>query len=112
MTNFKAGIFIRKPVDLKTIAEDIRHIKTMRANPIRMPHYIAAERHLSASEWAAFTNDLLNDYDWIAEFSAQNHPMIEGATPCIRVTGEGSTVAVIVDSEGYTYARYASIEGE
>ena len=55
-------------------------------------YYVAAEKHLTAAEWCCFTDTLLNDRAWIAEFSAQKHLPDNGATPCLRVTGDGSEI--------------------
>ena len=33
-----------------------------------------------------------------------------GATPCLRVTGDGSEIVLLIDPSGYSYARYVGIE--
>lgn len=101
--------FVRKPVCLDDVRDGIRRIID-HFGPERDSYYVAAERHLSQTEWAEFTADLFADRDWIEEFSNQDHPDIEGAPACIRVTGEGSETVLLVDPQGYTYARYVAIE--
>lgn len=101
--------FVRKPVCLNDVRSGTRWIID-HFGPARESYYIAAERHLSQMEWEDFTNSLLEDRDWIEEFSNQDHPDIEGASACIRVTGEDSEIALLVDPQGYTYARYVAIE--
>lgn len=65
---------------------------------------VAAEKHLTAAEWADFTGDFFRDRDWLANFARQN------VGDCIRVTGDGAQLALIVDPQGYGYARYVGIE--
>lgn len=101
--------FVRKPVCLNDVREGTRWIAA-HFGPARERYYVAEERHLSRMEWADFTTHLLEDRDWIEAFANQDHPAIDGAAPCIRVTGEGSEVTLLVDPQGYTYARYVAIE--
>ena len=101
--------FVRKPICLDDVRDGVRWI-IKHFGPERDSYYVAAERHLSQTEWAEFTSDLFADRDWIREFSNQNHPSIEGAPACIRVTGEGCETILLVDPQGYSYARYVAIE--
>lgn len=62
---------------------------------------------LSAEEYAAFTQSLLHDYDFIEE----NRELMgekDGVWHCLLVTGEGMEEGVLVQSEGASYARYSS----
>ena len=109
--------FVRKPTTLAVVQDALRNIKNLEkrlgTKITGTPYYIAQEKHLTAAEWEAFTGDLLADRDWIAKFSAHNRLMpMQHEMACIRVTGEGSTVALLVDPAGYTYARYVAIEGQ
>ena len=62
---------------------------------------------LSAGEYAAFTQAMLCDYDFITE-SAGLMGAWDGAWHCLLVTGEGMEEGVLVQSEGASYARYSS----
>lgn len=101
--------FVRKPVCLDDVRNGADLIR-QHFGPDHHAYYVAAERHLSQTEWTEFTADLFADRDWIEAFSNQDHPDIEGAPACIRVTGEGSETVLLVDPQGYTYARYVAIE--
>lgn len=62
---------------------------------------------LPEEEYAAFTQRLLSDYDFIE----QNRELMgekDGAWHCLLVTGEGMEEGVLVQSEGASYARYSS----
>lgn len=101
--------FVRKPVCLNDVRSGAEFIRR-HYGPDHHPYYVAAEHHLSQTEWAEFTADLFADCDWIEKFSNQDHPEIEGAPACIRVTGEGCKTVLLVDPQGYSYARYVAIE--
>lgn len=62
---------------------------------------------LPGEEYAAFTQRLLKDYDFIE----QNRELMgeKGSVwHCLLVTGEGVEEGVLVQSEGASYARYSS----
>ena len=109
MTAIQNVTFIRKPVTMKDVREGTSWIvENFGAGRDRC--YVAAEKHLTAAEWKKFTGDLLDDRSWIQEYAEKDLPMIEGASPCLRVTGDGSEIALLVDPSGYGYARYVAIE--
>ena len=62
---------------------------------------------LSKSQYIAFTQNLLKDYDFI-ENNRELMGEKDGVWHCILVTGEGIDEGVLVQSEGASYARYAS----
>ena len=101
--------FVRKAVCLEDVRKGAEWIQ-QRFGPGRDSYYIAAEHHLSQTEWEEFTNDFFAYRVWIEEFVNQDHPQIEGTFTCIRVTGENSDIAILVDPQGYNYARYVAIE--
>lgn len=72
---------------------------------------IVAEQHLSQIEWAEFTANLLKDRDWLQRFSEEHSSESTAEVPvCIRVTGEGSQIALLIDTQGYDYARYVGFD--
>ena len=73
-------------------------------------YYVAEERELSNQDWAVFTENLLEYQDWISAFSHRSYPNDEDGIPCLRVTTPGSEIALIIDTQGYDYARYVGIE--
>lgn len=62
---------------------------------------------LPPDEYAHFTQNLLNNYDFIAE-NADLMGVEHGVWQCILVTGEGMEEGVLVESEGASYARYSA----
>ena len=101
--------FVRKPLCLTDVRIGTDFIRQP-CGPDHHDYYVAAERVISATEWEDFTSCFLADRSWIEEFSNQNHPDIGGAPGCLRVTSPCSEIALLVDSQGYPYARYVAIE--
>lgn len=101
--------FICKPVCL---AELLSRSDAVRSRCVldRDEYSIAAERRLSATDWKEFTADFLADRSWLEAFSNRKHPRAGEKVECIRVTSPCSRIALIVDTQGYSYARYIGIE--
>lgn len=62
---------------------------------------------LPANEYESFTKHLMHDYDFIRD----NVDLMcekDGVWHCLLVTGEGMEDGVLVESEGSSYARYAT----
>jgi len=64
---------------------------------------------LPATEYARFCSNLIRDADFIAENKNMMYQDENGIQHCLLVLGENSTEGVLVQSEGYDYARYASL---
>jgi hypothetical protein len=64
---------------------------------------------LPATEYARFRSNLIRDADFIAENKNRMYQDGNGIQHCLLVLGENSTEGVLVQSEGYDYARYASL---
>ena len=63
---------------------------------------------LPAEKYDYFTQNLLQDYDFID----QNRALMgewDGAWHCLLVTGESMEEGILVQSEGASYARYSSV---
>ncbi len=63
---------------------------------------------LTPSEFAAFCDDFLGYWDFIKE----NRDLMkekDGIWHCIKVTARGSKISVLVESEGYDFARYTAV---
>lgn len=64
---------------------------------------------LTATDYARFRSNLIQDADFIAENKNRMYQDENGIQHCLLVLGENSTEGVLVQSEGYDYARYASL---
>ena len=62
---------------------------------------------LPAEEYAAFTQNLLRNYDFIREHADLMREK-DGVWHCLLVTGEGMEEGILVESEGSAYARYSA----
>ena len=102
-------IFVCKPSTLTEVKDGIaehKHFFDSKGGD----YYVAEERQLSNQEWQEFTNSFLTDREWISDFCAKEYPANGKQVPCIRVTCPGSEIALIVDPQGFDYARYVGIE--
>lgn len=102
-------IFVRKPVTLAEVKNGIEECKRLFGSK-GADYYVAEELQLSNQEWERLTESLLDDRYCFHQFSEKNHPETEEGTPCIRVTCPSSEIALIIDTQGYDYARYVGIE--
>ena len=63
---------------------------------------------LSAEEFVHFSQNLMNDYDFIRENIDRMYQDENGVNHCLLVLGEGCADGILVESEGSTYARYSA----
>ncbi len=63
---------------------------------------------LSAEEFAHFSQNLMNHYDFIRENNDRMYQDENGVNHCLLVLGEGCADGILVESEGSTYARYSA----
>ena len=102
-------IFVRKPVTLAEVKSRIEECKRL-FDSKEADYYVAEELQLSNQEWERLTESLLDDRYCFRQFSAKNYPETEEGTPCIRVTCPSSEITLIIDTQGYDYARYVGFE--
>ena len=102
-------IFVCKPSTLTEVKDGIAEHKRF-FDSKGGDYYVAEERQLSNQEWQEFTNSFLIDREWISDFCAKEYTTNGKQVPCIRVTCPGSEIALIVDPQGFDYARYVGIE--
>ena len=102
-------IFVRKPSNLVELKSGIEEYKRL-FNSKGSDYYVAEELQLSNQEWERLTESFLDDRYCFHQFSEKNLPDTEEGTPCIRVTCPSSEIALIIDTQGYDYARYVGIE--
>ena len=101
----------RKPTNLETVLHDCDEIRSWHNGEDTIDYYIAEEKHLNASEWNSLIHNFLKDRDWIAAFTAEEYEDdMEEGIGVLRVTGEGSEIALLIDPSGHHYARYVGIE--
>jgi len=103
-------VFVRKPCTFSDVIVGDAWIKALRDGKPHDDYYIAQEIHLSDADWNDLLSNLLADRDWIAEFSRQDHMPKGEAVACIRVTADCAELALLIDTQGYNYARYVGIE--
>ena len=111
----KSTVFVYKPHTLQDVVQAAQNLRELReqhglTTPQPEDYYTVCEhQHLSAAEWADFTNDLLRSRDWLKDYSLR-HWFRRPYCYTLRVTGDGAPFALLVDTEGRGYARYVGIE--
>ena len=63
---------------------------------------------LPPDEYEAFRGNMLKDRQFIAEFSQAMRAQGKGSDHCLLVLGEEHEDGILVNTEGYGYARYAA----
>lgn len=63
---------------------------------------------LSSAEFAEFLENPFDGYSFIDEFNAENHRYKNNSQPCILVLGKDENDGVLIDTQGYNYARYSA----
>lgn len=94
-------VFFRKPENILTLQEE--H-EWMHGCTIHIEKII----ELDDRQYAFFCQNLLRDYPFIARNAELMAEDERGEYHCLLITDESRQDAVIVDSEGYNYARYAA----
>lgn len=99
------AIFHRKPksVDAMRAAEQ-NGITVNKSN-----YKIIGTKELSADEFNKFANNLSSEeYEWLKEFNDTSN---SGEFKCVEVINtEDDSYSILVDPQGYNYARYAAIK--
>jgi len=76
------------------------------------PVVITRVIELPTDEYLNFTANLPDDYDFIKQNLELMYESADGVWHCIYVKEIGSNAGVLLESEGYDYARYASFYSE
>lgn len=63
---------------------------------------------LTTREFDIFLNDLMEDYQFIADHTDLMYEDDNGVWHCILITSADASFGILVQSEGYSYARYAA----
>jgi len=64
---------------------------------------------LDYREYEDFRNNMLRDQPFIAEFNSTLRPSGDGTLHCLLVLGEDHEDGVLIDTQGYDYARYSAL---
>ena len=64
---------------------------------------------LSGAEFDRFSRGLMRDWDFIRGNQSDTTYDAEGRTRCLLVVGAGRRDGILVDSQGYDYARYTAL---
>ena len=64
--------------------------------------------HISSEDYEAFFQRPMMEQNFISENIEQMHLGTDGAYHCILVMGQGHRDGILVESEGFAYARYAA----
>ena len=67
---------------------------------------------LPTEEYLHFTTNLMDDFDFIEQNLELMYESAGGVWHCIYVKEVGANAGMLVESEGYGYARYASFYSE
>ena len=100
------ALFGRKITNLKELRELTELAKAEGAKGRK--YTVTKEKHLNDAEFTAFAKNLLQDQDWIG--SEDGGPDENGGNRCIRVINTETGEKVLVNNEGFSYARYTAIE--
>lgn len=93
--------FVRK-------AFHIGDLKDAAKKPGISQYTIEATIELSGEEYNYFTDNLLEDFDFISKHKEKMYTDINHVWHCILVKVIGANEGILVESEGYDYARYAA----
>lgn len=63
---------------------------------------------VSKSAFESFLRAPINDYDFIDDFNYEEHDYRSNTRPCLLLLGEEHDDGVLINTEGYPYARYSS----
>ena len=102
------NIFINKPMNLEEVKEQLERYPDMELEAYR----IATTRRISPTEWDDLTSCFLDDREWLSNFSKKLQSSENtdwSKRNCIKVTCKGQPFSLLIDTQGYDYARYVAI---
>jgi hypothetical protein len=98
------AIFHRKPASVDAMRASEQNGITVNKSNYR----VIGKKELSAEEFNKFANNLTSEYEWLGEF---NDTTNSGEFKCVEVINtEDNSFTLLVDPQGYKYARYAAIK--
>lgn len=100
---------IRKAINVQDWMEGKEYIKRNCGVQAKRDVVIEKTITLTPAEFAEFCSDFMADRDFIIENRDLMKEDTQGRWHCIKVTAPGSKISILVESEGYDYARYTSV---
>lgn len=97
----RKAIFYRKAVDIQELGSG--------KNTIKEEFIVERKVCLSKKAFDAFTDNFFQDQDFIKDNIEAMRQDENDVFHCILVYTEGRGEGVLVESEGYSYARYAAL---
>lgn len=92
--------FIRKACSI----QDLKGYNNEKGNQFLIEEII----ELEPSEFGNFAENLLDDYDFIAKRTDKMFVDSDRVWHCILIKAKDSKDGILVESEGYDYARYSA----
>lgn len=93
--------FVRKA---NTI-DDLKGYENEKATPFAIEEVL----YLEPDEYRHFSSNLIDDHEFIAKRVGKMYVDADKVWHCILVKVKGSDEGILVESDGYDYARYAAI---
>ena len=93
--------FVRK-------ASTISELKDAACKGGRSEYVIEAVVELEQAEYEHFANNLLDDFEFIGKHITTMFQDSNNVWHCLFVKAVGAKEGILVESEGYDYARYAA----
>ena len=100
------ALFGRKVLDLDEL-KDLT-LRAVKEGHKGQPYIIIREVFLANEYFMDFAGDFLKDQFWIR--SEDGGINMNGEVRCVRVNNMDTDEKVLVNSEGYDYARYTALE--
>lgn len=98
--------FVRKLNNLEQLKELTELI--LEEEETKDSYKIIKEIKLNATDFKAFSEDFFKDWDWLT--SEDGGRGRDGKIRCTRVSNSETGEAVLVNNEGFSYARYTALE--
>jgi len=100
------AVFLRKPVD-------ITELKSRATRPSEGTQFVIEEIvELAQFEYDNFAANLLDDHPFIEQNLHAMYVDTNGVYHCIYIKAEEAKEGILIESEGYSYARYAAYYSE
>ena len=106
------SIFICKPATLEEVRTELERIATGEREGTPETYKVIATKKVSETEWNDLTNNLLSDRAWLSAFNRKLETKANldwSRRNCIKVSCEGKAESLLIDTQGYDYARYVAI---
>lgn len=100
------AVFGRKLCDMEEL-KDLTE-RALKQGRKGQDYLVTREVELDDKEFRDFTRDFLEDQPWITKEDGGMNK--EGQVHCIRVINKETGKRVLVNNEGYFYARYVALE--